>query len=276
MQNINISRTLFIVIFLIFFLNAIISTANVFEDGALLRRIIPAVCWGIATVIWIATYVDKRKRWKLSETVIRVFKGENQMKILEKSYFSIVSVIFSIWFIFSLIKANIPFTKDFVIFIIHWISELIIIGLGIIISIALFQDKIWSKKVAFFSLGMILSSTLVASYSYMFNLHNVLFSIIAGIIFISSIPILVISFRNYNINKADFHMKFILLSMGILINFHLDIILSYILHNLWAAFIISLFILIVSCYYLILIIKNGNDLQFKVKKENFWFYQNCI
>ncbi len=191
------------------------------------------------------------------------------MKILEKSYFSIVSVIFSIWFIFSLIKANIPFTKDFVIFIIHWISELIIIGLGIIISITLFQDKIWSRKVAFFSLGMILSSTLAASYSYMFNLHNVLFSIIAGIIFISSIPILVISFRNYNINKADFHMKFILLSMGILINFHLDIILSYILHNLWAAFIISLFILIVSCYYLILIIKNENDLQFTVKKENF-------
>ncbi len=62
MQNINISRTLFIVIFLIFFLNAIISTANVFEDGALLRRVIPAVCWGIATVIWIATYVGKRKR----------------------------------------------------------------------------------------------------------------------------------------------------------------------------------------------------------------------
>jgi len=62
MQNIHISRTLSIVILLILLLNAIVSTANVIEDGALLRRVIPAVCWGIATVIWIAIYLSKSKR----------------------------------------------------------------------------------------------------------------------------------------------------------------------------------------------------------------------
>ncbi|HEC88865.1 MAG TPA: hypothetical protein ENI52_06085 [Thermoplasmata archaeon] len=50
-QNSNISRTFFIEILLIFLLNAIISTANVIEDGALLRRVIPTVCWSIAIMI---------------------------------------------------------------------------------------------------------------------------------------------------------------------------------------------------------------------------------
>ena len=61
MQNRDISRTLFIVILLIFLLNEIISTTNVIEDGALLRRVIPAVSWSIATIIWIASYLRKAK-----------------------------------------------------------------------------------------------------------------------------------------------------------------------------------------------------------------------
>jgi hypothetical protein len=44
---------------LFFLLNAVISTANVMEDGALMRRVIPAVCWGVATILWIAAYVRK-------------------------------------------------------------------------------------------------------------------------------------------------------------------------------------------------------------------------
>jgi len=61
MQNDNISRTLFVVLLLIFLGNAIISTANVVEYGALLRRVIPAACWSIATIIWIASYLKKVK-----------------------------------------------------------------------------------------------------------------------------------------------------------------------------------------------------------------------
>jgi fumarate reductase subunit D len=62
MQNSNISKTVFIVILLIFLLNAIISTANVIEDGAILRRVIPAVCWTLAAIIWIASYLRKSQR----------------------------------------------------------------------------------------------------------------------------------------------------------------------------------------------------------------------
>jgi peptidoglycan/LPS O-acetylase OafA/YrhL len=61
MQNSNVSRTRFIVILLILLLNAIISTANVIEDGALLRRVIPAICWSIAAVLWIVLYPRKAK-----------------------------------------------------------------------------------------------------------------------------------------------------------------------------------------------------------------------
>jgi hypothetical protein len=51
MKNRNIPRTLFIVILLIFLVNAISSVAKAIEDGA---SFIPAVCWSIASIIWIA------------------------------------------------------------------------------------------------------------------------------------------------------------------------------------------------------------------------------
>jgi len=61
MQDSNISRTLFIVTLLIFLVNAITSAANVIADGAILRRIIPAACWCIATIIWVASYLFKNQ-----------------------------------------------------------------------------------------------------------------------------------------------------------------------------------------------------------------------
>ena len=61
MQNNSINSTLFVVILLIFLLNTIISSVNVIEDGFLLRRIIPAVCWYIATIILITTFFRKTK-----------------------------------------------------------------------------------------------------------------------------------------------------------------------------------------------------------------------
>jgi hypothetical protein len=61
MQDNNISRTLFIVILLILLVNTITSAANVIENGAILRRVIPAACWGIATIIWVASYLFKNQ-----------------------------------------------------------------------------------------------------------------------------------------------------------------------------------------------------------------------
>jgi len=61
MQKSNISRTLFIVILLILLINASLSIANLIEDGALLRRVIPAVSCGIATIHWIGYYLRKSK-----------------------------------------------------------------------------------------------------------------------------------------------------------------------------------------------------------------------
>jgi len=60
--NNNISRTLFIVILLIVLINAILSTANLIEDGVILRRVIPAVSWTIGTIIWIVAYLKKQRR----------------------------------------------------------------------------------------------------------------------------------------------------------------------------------------------------------------------
>jgi hypothetical protein len=41
--------------------NTISSAAKVIEHGAILRRVIPAACWGIATIIWVASYLFKNQ-----------------------------------------------------------------------------------------------------------------------------------------------------------------------------------------------------------------------
>jgi hypothetical protein len=38
-----------------------VSTANLIEDGALLRRVVPALSWILATVIWIAVHLGRAK-----------------------------------------------------------------------------------------------------------------------------------------------------------------------------------------------------------------------
>jgi hypothetical protein len=59
MKNGNISKILYMVILLILLVNAVTSTANVIEDDAILRRVIPAVCWSFAALIWTAAYFMK-------------------------------------------------------------------------------------------------------------------------------------------------------------------------------------------------------------------------
>ena len=61
MRRGGVSRTLFVVVLLVLLLNAAVTTANVVEDGVLLRRVLPAACWIGATVIWVtATYRAER------------------------------------------------------------------------------------------------------------------------------------------------------------------------------------------------------------------------
>lgn len=54
-----ISKPLFIGILLILILNAAISTGNLIQDGAILRRLIPVTSWSIATIGWIVLYYKK-------------------------------------------------------------------------------------------------------------------------------------------------------------------------------------------------------------------------
>lgn len=72
MKNGNISKILYMVILLILLVNAVTSTANVIEDDAILRRVIPAVCWSIAALIWTAVYFMKGR---IGETNSRARTG---------------------------------------------------------------------------------------------------------------------------------------------------------------------------------------------------------
>ena len=60
MRRGSVSKTLFVVILLVLLLNATVSTANVVEDGVLLRRLLPAACWIVATVIWVTAYYSAK------------------------------------------------------------------------------------------------------------------------------------------------------------------------------------------------------------------------
>ncbi|UCH63282.1 MAG: hypothetical protein JSU77_02175 [Fidelibacterota bacterium] len=58
----NINRTLLYVAVLIALVNAIISIANVIEDGAIARRIIPAVCWSLGAIFWSVPLFRKSRK----------------------------------------------------------------------------------------------------------------------------------------------------------------------------------------------------------------------
>jgi hypothetical protein len=55
-QNI---RGLDLIIALIILVNAVLSVMNLIQDGALLRRLIPAVCWSLGFVFWIIYIFQK-------------------------------------------------------------------------------------------------------------------------------------------------------------------------------------------------------------------------
>ena len=61
MNNEPITKPLFIGILLILILNAAISTGNLIQDGAILRRIIPTASWSIAVIGWIVFYIKEKK-----------------------------------------------------------------------------------------------------------------------------------------------------------------------------------------------------------------------
>jgi hypothetical protein len=54
LRNRTVSKAVFIVVLLILLINAVVSAASVIEDGVLLRRAVPAACWTIATIAWVA------------------------------------------------------------------------------------------------------------------------------------------------------------------------------------------------------------------------------
>jgi hypothetical protein len=62
MKDKAISRNVANLILMIFLLNALMSIANLIQDGAILRRVIPAVGWSIASLIWIALSTGRIRR----------------------------------------------------------------------------------------------------------------------------------------------------------------------------------------------------------------------
>jgi uncharacterized RDD family membrane protein YckC len=62
MQRKKLSLPMFLLVLVIFLINAGITTANLITDGPTQSRIIPVVCWFLAAIFWTVAYFRLRTR----------------------------------------------------------------------------------------------------------------------------------------------------------------------------------------------------------------------
>lgn len=125
-----------------------------------------------------------------------------------------ISIIF-VWTML-LVSGDVPVSSaDLFGFIFHWVSELFLAALSIVLSIALFSKREWARTVCFYNLGMSISSTFNAVYHYILKEPELLLASLTGIFFIISIILLVLSFKYFSFKVIL--LQFGLFNMGLLV-----------------------------------------------------------
>ena len=139
------------------------------------------------------------------------------MEALEKAlaiFFLVmgISIIF-VWTML-LVSGDVPVSSASLFgFIFHWVSELFLAVLSIVLSIALFSKREWARTVLFYNLGMSISSTFNAVYHYTFKEPGLPLAAFTGLFFIVSIVLLVLSLRQFDLKNPL--VRFGLFSIGL-------------------------------------------------------------
>ena len=176
------------------------------------------------------------------------------------SVFFLVSGILSIaWFFKTLQGAGLVSITEHLFFISYWMSEILIALLCLILSLALMFNPGQSRLTSLFLLGMLLSTSANAAHHYYLRDYNVIYAIIAGSIFWIGIVFSILLLKYPRFMNHPFIVKFGFLALGVLINFHLDIIVPHIVGRYWAAFLNSMFLLGCAVYYLVYLVQKRGD-----------------
>ena len=163
----------------------------------------------------------------------------------------VTGMLSAAWFLTAFRTAGLLYVQDSLLFIAHWMSELLISILGFILAFVLFFTPKTPRIGVLFLLGMILSASSNAAFYYSVRAHNPPLACIAGMLFLCGIAGVLFCLRHRGWRNETFLAKFGLLALGVLINFHLDLIVPHIQNRLWAAFLNSLFLLSAGAYLLI-------------------------
>jgi len=169
-------------------------------------------------------------------------------------FLNIVALLCAVWFFANFREAGLVWIKEYLFFIAHWMSEILIVILSLLLAFAMFRKPQKPRMGVFFVLGMILSASFNAFFYYSYrDLHTSLAGI-AGFVFVTGLVLTVMALRSACFTEEKFLIKFGLVGIGVLINFHLDIIVPNIENHFWAGFVNSLFLLAAGVYFLILIL----------------------
>lgn len=193
---------------------------------------------------------------------VRRITGGSSLKTYQSllaAFLLITAALTSAWFIGAFRTAGLVWVQDYLIFIAHWMSEILIAALGLILAAAMLRRPETPRISVLFLLGMILSASFNAAYYYRHRDPNTAFFVIASAIFLVGLVFTILLLRDRKRLEEAFIIRFGLVALGILINFHLDIIVPNIFNRLWAAFMNSLFLLSAGVYALILILNKRDS-----------------
>jgi hypothetical protein len=176
---------------------------------------------------------------------------EVRMRALEKAlavFFLVMGIsILSVWTMLLVSGDVIVGSAGLFAFVFHWVSELFLAVLSIVLSIALFSKREWARTVCFFNLGMSVSSTFNAVYHYTYKDPALPLAAFTGMFFIISIILLVLGFKRFGFK--DSLLQFGLFNMGLL---------AYLLLNLaglqrqqgeWAFFTILVYLIGMALFF---------------------------
>ena len=160
----------------------------------------------------------------------------------------------AVWFVTSLRTAGLVWTREYLLFVAHWMSEILIAVLGLLLALAMMRQPEKPRVGVFFVLGMILSASFNAAFYYSYRDVHTHRAVMAGLVFLAGLVFALAALRDTRFSKEKFFIKFGLVGIGVLINFHLDIIVPNIQNHFWAAFVNSLFLLVAGVYFLVLLL----------------------
>ncbi len=173
------------------------------------------------------------------------------MRAFEKAlaiFFLVMGIsILSVWTILLVSGDVIVGSAGLLGFIFHWVSELFLAVLSIVLSIALFLKREWARTVSFYNLGMSVSSTFNAVYHYTLKEPSLPLAAFTSMFFIVSIVLLVLGLKKFSFKDSLWQLG--LFNMGLLVYLLLNLAGLQGQQGEWAFFALIIYIICMALFF---------------------------